>query len=389
MSLAVVSFWGALLLLIYTHIGYPLLLAAWASLRGLAVRRAAVPKDAALPTVTVVVVAHDEAPLIDERIRNLLALDYPRELIDIMIASDGSADGTAERARAHEAEGVRVFSFPVRRGKPAVLNEVVPEARGEIVALADARQSFEVGAMRALVAPFDDEGVGAVSGELVLQSDGEGSLGQGMGFYWNYEKWIRRNEARVDSTVGATGAIYAIRRQLFTPIPPDVILDDVLIPMTIVRRGYRTLFEPRARAWDHLPAEPGREFQRKVRTIAGNFQLFARERWLLRPSRNRLWVQTISHKGLRLLTPFLLATIFVGSLSLRDTWISRAALAGQTVFYAAAVAGYAFGHVRRRQTPLISVPYVNCLLAAATLVALVRLTVGRQAVTWEKSVQPK
>jgi biofilm PGA synthesis N-glycosyltransferase PgaC len=280
-----------------------------------------------------------------------------------------------------------VCAFAVRRGKPSVLNDVVPRARGAIVALADARQTFEAGALRRLVAPFGDEQVGAVSGELLLPPDGDGSVGQGMGLYWRYEKWIRRSEAAVDSTVGATGALYAIRRRLFTRIAEDVILDDVLIPMTIVRRGYRTVFEPGARAWDHRPADPGREFQRKVRTIAGNFQLFARERWLLHPRHNRLWVQTLSHKGLRLLTPLLLAALLVGSLAVRDAWTSRAALASQAAFYAAALAGYAFRHARR-PTPLIAVPYVNCLLAAATLVALARLAAGRQAVTWKKSVQP-
>jgi biofilm PGA synthesis N-glycosyltransferase PgaC len=387
MAFEVPLFWSAFLLLIYTHVGYPLLAAACAWLRRRDARVAGASGEDALPTVSVVVVAHDEARWIDRRIRNLLALDYPAERISLLVASDGSTDGTAERARAYEDDAVRVFAFPVRRGKPAVLNEVVPQARGDIVVFADARQTFEAGAIRALVAPFADEAVGAVSGELVLRPEGETGLGRGMGFYWNHEKWIRRSESRVDSTVGATGAIYAIRSAAFTPIPPDTVLDDVLIPMQIVRRGYRTVFEPGARAWDSVPADPGHEFQRKVRTIAGTFQLFARERWLLSPLHNRLWIQTLSHKVLRLLTPFLLAAVLLSSLSLPGGWISGTALAGQAAFYAAAAAGHAFRRVRR-PTPLFAVPYVNCLLAAATLVALVRLTAGGQAVTWKKLVQP-
>jgi hypothetical protein len=217
----------------------------------------------------------------------------------------------------------------------------------------------------------------------MLQSGNDRRLGQGVGLYWRYEKWIRGNESRADSTVGTTGAIYAIRRDLFEPIPPDTILDDVLVPMRIVRQGYRAMFEPRARAHDRISARPEDEFQRKVRTIAGNFQLFARERWLLDPRRNRIWFQTVSHKAMRLLTPFLLAAILLGSLALHETWIARAALAGQAAFYGAALAGHALRDGRRR-SPLLTVPYITCLLAVATLVALVRCAFGGQAVTWQK-----
>src|SRR5207237_1197769 len=155
--------------------------------------------------------------------------------IEILIASDGSTDGTSEHARAHEVAGVTVIAFATRRGKPAVLNDVVPKARGVIVVLTDARQQFEPGALRTLIEGFADPQVGAVSGELILTraGGGEAAMREGVGFYWRYEKFIRRNESRVGSTVGATGAIYAIRRDLFEPVPEDTILDDVLIPMSI------------------------------------------------------------------------------------------------------------------------------------------------------------
>ena len=199
-----------------------------------------------------------------------------------------------------------MHAFAVRRGKAAVLNDVVPRASGAIVVLADARQRFEPDTVRALTRPFADPAVGAVSGELILTETLEGpAVGRGVGVYWRYEKLIRKSESRVDSTVGATGAIYAIRRELFEPIPEDTLLDDVLIPLRIVRRGYRVLFEPAARAWDRVAASAGEELARKVRTLAGNFQLFVREPWLLDPRRNRIWLATVSHKGLRLLGPLL------------------------------------------------------------------------------------
>ena len=156
---------------------------------------------------------------------------------------------------------------------------VVPGSRGHIVVLADARQRFDSGALRALVADFADATVGAVSGELVIRAratERASTIGAGASFYWQYEKFIRRHESRANSTVGATGAVYAIRRELFERIPADTLLDDVLIPMRIVSRGYRVVFEPEARAYDVPASSPRQEFVRKVRTIAGTFQLFAR-----------------------------------------------------------------------------------------------------------------
>ena len=178
-----------------------------------------------------------------------------------------------------------MHAFAVRRGKAAVLNDVVPRASGAIVVLADARQRFEPDTVRALTRPFADPAVGAVSGELILTETPDGpTVGRGVGVYWRYEKLIRKSESRVDSTVGATGAIYAIRRELFEPIPEDTLLDDVLIPLRIVRRGYRVLFEPAARAWDRVAASAGEELARKVRTLAGNFQLFCARALAARPA---------------------------------------------------------------------------------------------------------
>jgi len=374
-----VLFWVSVLLVGYTYLGYPALMGAWAALRSRPPRSLG-----GKPMVSVVIVAHNEAMRIAGRLENLLALDYPRDRFEVLLASDGSTDGTPERARAYVQAGVRVISFETRRGKSAVLNDLVGKARGEIVVLADARQRFETGALRALVGPFANPQVGAVSGELILTENAEGTaVGEGVGFYWRYEKFIRRSESRVDSAVGATGAIYAIRRDLFEPIPEDTILDDVLIPMRIARRGYRVLFEPRARAFDRAAATAGEEFGRKVRTIAGNFQLFAREVWLLNPFRNRLWLQTVSHKGLRLLSPLFLIAAFWANLLLADAPFYRWTLVGQIIFYGAALAGYARRDARRK-FPLLIVPYVLCLLSWATVVAFLRFLTGRQRVTWEK-----
>jgi biofilm PGA synthesis N-glycosyltransferase PgaC len=371
-------FWVCALLLAYVYVGYPALVWAWGRLRPRPVR----PQPIS-PEVTILVVAHNEAERIRSRLENLLALDYPREQLEIVLASDGSTDDTAERAREYEPAGVTVIAFETRRGKSAVLDDLVPKARGEIVVLADARQTFDTSALRALVAPFADAGVGAVSGELILSRAGDGALvGEGVGAYWRYEKFVRRYESRVDSTVGATGAIYAIRRELFERIPDDTLLDDVMIPIRIVRRGYRVLFEPDARAWDRVAASAGEEFRRKVRTLAGNFQVFAREPWLLNPFRNRLWIQVVSHKGLRLLGPLLLAAAFGANLGALDSAVYRWTLVAQLVFYTAALAGFAVRNAGRT-VPLLSLPYVFCLLNCATIVGFLRFVRRRQHVTWQ------
>jgi cellulose synthase/poly-beta-1,6-N-acetylglucosamine synthase-like glycosyltransferase len=377
---ATVTFWVSLLLLLYAYVGYPALIGAWALLRPRpAVRRVI------LPTVTIVVVAHNEAERIGARIDNLRSLDYPKEFLEILIVSDGSTDGTAERARAGEPAGMRVVAFAARRGKPAVLNEIVLRSRGDIVVLADARQRFDPGAVRALVALFADPEVGAVSGDLILTDDGRGTaVGQGVSAYRRYESFVRLCESRVGSTVGATGAIYAIRRDLFPPLPEDTILDDVLIPMRIARRGYRVLFEPAARAFDHAPASAREEFGRKARTLAGNFQLFFREKWLLNPLGNRLWLQTVSHKGLRLVGPVLLLAAFSSSLILIGRPGYRLALLVQVAFYSSALLG---GLLRGRGKvpPLFSLPYTFCLVNGAALAGAFRFLTSRQRVTWDKA----
>lgn len=373
-------FWGSALVLAYTYAGYPLL--AW--LRSRLFSRAP-RKSEILPRISILCVAHNEARRIRDRIDNLLALDYPRELVEIVIASDASTDGTVEIAQEYADAGVQVAHFHQHRGKPAVLNELVPQLRGEIVVLMDARQRIDTQSLRALIANFADPRVGAVSGELLFDPDsGDARTGKGVGFYWRYEKFIRYHESRADSTVGATGALYALRHRLFQPIPSDTLLDDVLIPMQVARQGYRVLFEPAARAYDVVAASPQAELTRKVRTIAGNFQLLWRERWLLNPRANRLWFQTVSHKYFRLLGPLCLALVLVSNLLLLEFPFYRVVLVLQLLFYAAAVAG----HMRRNsagRSTLMNIAYAFCLLNWATVLGCYRFACGRQQVTWQKA----
>jgi glycosyltransferase involved in cell wall biosynthesis len=397
----IVLFWVSVGLLFYVYAGYPILAAVLARLRPRSVARmvdrrthpATIPfperrVHAPEPTVAIVVVACNEAAGIEARIENLLALDYPADRLEIIVGSDGSSDDTVDRARRYEGFGVRVHAFDTRGGKPAVLNAIVPHLSADIVLFADARQRFEPSTLRALVANFGDPAVGAVSGQLMLEAaDETGHAAQGAALYWRYEKLIRCAESRRDSTVGATGAIYAIRRALFDPIPKDTLLDDVLIPLRIVQRGYRVVFEPAARAHDRTSATAAQEFARKARTIAGTFQLFARERWLLNPRRNRLWFATVSHKGLRLLLPVLHGAALLGNVAAAGVWPYQWLLAAHALFYAAALAGA----LQQRSTPrfrVLAAPYMLCLLCWADVVGFYRFLTNRQPVTWERVPAP-
>jgi cellulose synthase/poly-beta-1,6-N-acetylglucosamine synthase-like glycosyltransferase len=370
-------FWVSLALLAYVYVGYALLMRVRATIHPNAVRSRLIE-----PHVSIIVCAHNEESRIGRRIENLLALDYPRAKVEILVGSDGSTDDTVAAAERY-APAVRVYAFRERRGKPAVINALAEKARGEVLLFADARQRFAPDALRALVANFADPSVGAVSGELVLVDRSGGATRRDIGFYWRYEKFIRMMESRSRSTVGATGAIYAIRRDQFSTIPDDTVLDDVVIPVRIARQGFRVVFEPRARAFDLVSATATEEFTRKARTIAGTFQLFALEPWLWDPRRNPLWFETMSHKTLRLLVPALHAALLVSTVATPEQAASQLALAGQAAFYAAALVGYAQRRARTRLA-VFSVPYAVCLQGWATVVGFYRFVTGRQRVTWDR-----
>jgi len=373
-------FWASIGLVAYIFVGYPIALAVWSALRPRRWRQ-----EPSEPTISIVISAYNEAESILTKIRDLLSLDYPSERVEILVGSDGSNDGTTEKLLTVSDERVRVFIFPQRQGKPSVLNTLVPKTVGEIVVLSDVRQKFQPGVLRAFARSFADPEVGAVSGEVILTTEGGTVVSEGSGFYWRYETFIRSRECMIDSTIGTTGPIYAIRKTLYESIPADTIVDDILIPQRIARRGYRVIIEPEARAFDSAYSTAGQEFTRKVRTLAGNFQLFARERWLFNPFRNRLWWQTMSHKALRLLVAPLQIVLVVSNLLLLNTLpLYKITMLGQMLFYAGAIAGFVLP--RNWKKPfVITFPFFFCLLSAATVLAFLRSITGRQPVTWQKA----
>ena len=325
-------FWSSLTFVLYTYCGYPLLLLLWKSLRSRPVRKA--PME---PDVTLVIAAFNERENIRQKILNCLALDYPREKLQIIVSLDGPTDGTEILALTFVSQGIQLAYSPKHMGKAAAINRAVTRARGSLLVFADARQTLDRNVIRELAANFSDPSVGAASGELVIVQ-GEKAESGGVGLYWRYETLIRTLESEIHSVVGATGALYAIRREHFRELPADTILDDVVVPMTVVLNGGRVVLDRSARAFDR-PARLDKEFQRKVRTLTGNFQLLARMPQLLNPRRNPVFLQFLSHKVSRLLVPYLLVALLVANLFLlRGGYLVFLGL--QVLWYALAFAGF-------------------------------------------------
>jgi cellulose synthase/poly-beta-1,6-N-acetylglucosamine synthase-like glycosyltransferase len=356
------AFWLALGLVLYVYVGYPILLAVWSRLHARPWRRS----SAHLPAVSIVLAARDEAERLPGRLDNLLALDYPPAILEIIVVSDGSTDGTVNVAARHAAAAAAASARPTVRvlegsggGKASALDAGVAAARHEVLVFADARQRFARDAVRRLVANFADPAVGGVSGELVLDCElgtTESSVGDSVGAYWRYEKWLRAKEALVHSMLGATGAIYALRREAWRPLPIGTILDDVLAPMRAVRAGWRMVFDPSARAFDVTAGDAATEVRRKTRTLAGNWQILTIAPWLAIPVLNPVWLQYCSHKIGRLLVPFALLTVFSTSAALAaSSTIYLLALLAQVLFIALAAYGAWLEHRRverrRSQSP--------------------------------------
>ena len=325
--LAETVFFGSAGLIAYAYFGYPLAISV---LRRFAKKR--VHKKETLPKVSFIIAGYNEEKVIAAKLRNVLALDYPENRLEVIFGSDGSTDETVKIARSFEAKGMKIMEFKERRGKVSVLNDAVAAATGEILVFSDSRQLFEGAALRSLVAPFSDPDIGAVSGELMLGVAASG-FGSSMVTYWNYEKSVRKAESDIDSVIGVTGAIWAIRKGLFEPYPPETILDDLYQPLRVILKGYRVVFEPAAKAFDEASRAPGQEIRRKARTIAGNWQIFLGMKGVLNPFRNRAFFQLVSHKLLRVMVPFLLAAAFMSNLFLAGEPLYRLLLQAQAAFH--------------------------------------------------------
>jgi cellulose synthase/poly-beta-1,6-N-acetylglucosamine synthase-like glycosyltransferase len=322
-----VLFWASTTLVLYTFVGYAAFIRLLAGVRPRRVKKAPIQ-----PTVSIVIAVHNGAGCVAAKLNNLSALIYPRERLEIIVASDGSTDGTEEILNSFR--NVKCVLCP-RVGKAEALNRALTMSSSEIVVFTDIRQRIEPEAMAELVSNFADEEVGCVSGELMFSPQTGTGSASGISAYWRLEKLIRKCESDSGSVMGATGALYAVRRSLIKPLPIGTLLDDVYIPLEVLRQGKRVIFEPKARVWDAVAEKSGREFLRKVRTLAGNFQLVELLPWVLTDRRVRF--RFVSHKLMRLLAPWLLLMTLLSAwgLSGSATYLGFALL--ETAVYALAL----------------------------------------------------
>jgi poly-beta-1,6-N-acetyl-D-glucosamine synthase len=377
---AELAFWVSVVVVGYTYVGYPAIVWGLGRLFPRPVWIGPVT-----PTITVLIAAHDEEGRIADKIENCLALTYPPERLDLVVVSDGSTDRTAAIVGEYATrfpDRVKLVSLPVRQGKANALNVGAALASGEILLLADVRQRFDPMVARALARNFAAPEVGAVSGELILLEEANATRQEGLGIYWRYEKALRKAESRFASTIGYTGAITAIRRSLFTCLPGDTLVDDLVMPLRLIAGGYRVIFEPAARAVDRVSKTAGHEFSRKVRTLAGVLQIILHLRLFVGPLGFRAWWQFGSHKVLRLVIPYTLVIVFLTS-ALLSRPLYRVALIAQMVAYGVGVIGL-LTNGNRGWKRMASAPSTFLMLNLAVVVGTFWYLVGRRLELWQR-----
>ena len=382
MTLLSVALWLAIALVIYAYAGFPFLL----TIRGAWARP--IKKSPATPSVTLVIIAHNEEDVIADKLQNTLAQDYPAEKLEILVGSDGSDDGTNERVQDFAPQGVRLLACE-RQGKIGTLNETVAQATGEILVFSDANSMYDAGSLKAITSCFSDPSVGGVAGDQVYTTDkgNAGSLGERL--FWNFDRFLKRMQSRSGSVTSSTGAIHAVRRELFEPVPSGVC-DDFLISTRVVAKGYRLVFEPDAIAYEEVAASDKAEFRRKSRIIARGIRGLWVMKTLLNPFVYGFYsFQLASHKLLRWSVIFLLPVIFLLSVVCASQGFVYQLLLGlQIVFYALAVVGILLRNTpifRNKLAKIMAVPYFFCMANFSALSGWYQFIAGRRVDIWNSN----
>jgi cellulose synthase/poly-beta-1,6-N-acetylglucosamine synthase-like glycosyltransferase len=376
---SVALFWGALVAIVYAYIAFPFLVL----LRGRLCRRP-FTLGAITPRVSIIVAAHNEESSIGTKVQNMLSVDYPADRLEVLIASDGSDDDTENIVRSFGAKGVRLLSLP-RRGKAYALNAAVAASSGEILVFSDANSMFAPGAVRALVQPFADSSVGGVAGDQrYLKGASQAITADGERCYWDFDRKLKEAQSQAGSVTSATGAIYAIRRSLFSQVPEGVT-DDFVTSTKVIAGGHRLVFAPAAVAFEPVARSGGVEFGRKVRVMTRGFQSVLEMRGLLNPFRYGFYaIQLFSHKVVRRLVALPLLVLFFSSLALwNDSPVHGMVAIGQVLLYGCAALGIALSRTRFGRTKVLTLPLFFVAVNVAALLAAFKLLAGRRVVMWD------
>lgn len=371
----------SLAVLVYTFVGYPALMAAWARLRPRPVRSAPIT-----PRVTLLICAHNEEDVIERKLENSLKIDYPREQLEIVVVDDGSTDRTAEIVRRFADRGVRLESQSPRQGKSLAVNLGVSKASGELIVLSDASPDYVPSAVRAAVRHFADPDVGVVAGRIRLQ-DSASAVEVPAGLYWKYQEMLCVWESATGTTVGVNGNLFTFRRERFTPLPAGTINDEFTIAMTMATQGYRVLYDPEAVTHDIVSSSMSDEVARRARINAGRYQALLQTSFLSL-AHPALTFRLVSHKLSRPLAPLFMISLLVATVV---DWAGRGEdpvagllVLGQFALYGMAWFGWVAERRRWRKIKLVSVPYFFVSGNLAALIGLYRYVTGRQSVTWQK-----
>jgi cellulose synthase/poly-beta-1,6-N-acetylglucosamine synthase-like glycosyltransferase len=379
-----IMFWFIFGVIFYSYIGYPVVLYLLSHLPYLKKKRGgstAYP----LPTVSLLIAAYNEEKVIRAKLENCLLLDYPKERLQIWVASDGSSDNTNRIVQNYaEAHGhVHLLEFP-RTGKSGMLNQAMNWMKSDVVVFSDANTEYSVDAVKRLVRHFEDPDVGCVSGRLVYRNPGETISGKGESFYWKYETALKKRESSLGYVAGANGAIYAIRRDLFEPFPPRTINDDFTLSMKIVMKGFKSTYDENAVVYEDVAPSMQSEFNRHVRDGAGHYIAVVHLVGLLNPLLGLRSFIYWSHRIIRWMVPFLLILLFMVTLFLSGESSYRILFILQCMFYLLAILGWA-GIKKARLPFLIYVPFYFCNLNAALFLGFLRAAANAQKTTWERT----
>lgn len=372
------AFWASLAALVYTYAGYPLLIAIVGLLRPRLVRR----KDY-LPQVSVIITAYNEERDLAAKLENTLALDYPRELLEIIVASDCSSDRTDQIGLEFADRGVKLVRQSQRLGKTAAQNAAVAEAGGEIILFSDATSNYQPDVLRALLPNFADPTVGCVAGRLLYIDRAGSRVGRGARSYWSYELFLKKHESRACSLIGASGCLYAVRKSAYVPLY-DEACSDFIIATKMIEQGLRAVYEPQATCTEATNDETGNELRMRVRVIAQTYADLWRHRSMMNPFRTGFYaVQLFSHKVMRYAVPLFLTGILVSSATLAlHSRVYLAVLIGQLVCYFSAFAGWGLERLGIRNR-LLALPQYFVLANVASLIAFHKFVSGERYATWE------
>ncbi|MCM8813805.1 MAG: glycosyltransferase family 2 protein [Candidatus Omnitrophica bacterium] len=376
--MAYILFWGSFFCIIFVYAGYPLVI----SLLALFCAKKNRADDGFTPSITMFVAAYNEEKIIESKIKNMLALDYPKDRLECYILVDESTDKTEEIVARYAADGIRMWVQRPRQGKMSALNAMVPQARGDIVVFSDANSMYKPDALRKLARHFRDEKIGLVCGELRL-IDAASMIAVGENFYWRYEKFLKKKESALRQLLVVNGSIYAIRKKLFTAVDP-ALADDFVIPLRVAAAGYDLIYEPAAINEEKSTETGGDEFRRKVRIISqglrASFTLWGE---IVRGSPLRFF-SFLSHKFLRWFVFLFSLVLAASNFLLSGDGFYRMILFAQAAFYAAALAGMLLDKYKMR-VKLLFIPYYFCLLNLASARALWNVLFGRSQAMWEKA----